>query len=281
MPNLCTLNLTVGWEIFNPEVITAISRGPQIRTLVLGYHHHNMESPASQMFINETNPWPHLESVTIQHTDRSGLFYVPEGYAPPKLRLTQVAINYQSGGLFAELPWLTHYSKETLTHISLVCGAYDSSSSCLGNPNIKNIQSLTLGHTLWNDELLHTLHTFNNLKELRFVSFIRLQRPFPSHLPDTIEHLLVTAPFLPVEGPQGQSWAAPDMVRPALLKRFTAIIVGRSVYTHESRLYTIGKLWAKAYAQYCQYHGIMNEIRQTDSRGGYIRGSRTNFSSCY
>jgi hypothetical protein len=270
MPNLCTLGLTIGWEIFNPEIITAISRGPQIRTLSLGYYHHNMDSPASQMFLNEANPWPHLESVTIQHTDRSGLFYVPDRFAPPKLRLAQVAINYQSGGLFAELPWLTHYSKDTLTHLSLVCGGYNSSSSCLSNPNIKNIQSLTLGHTLWSDELLNALHTFNNLKELRFVSFIQLQRPFPSNLPDTIEHLLVTAPFLPVSDPQDQIFVAPDMVRPVLLKSFTAILVGQSVYTYGSRLYMIGITWAKEYARYCEYHGIMNEIRKTDSRGGYI-----------
>jgi hypothetical protein len=270
MPNLCTLNLTIGWEVFSPKIITAISQGPQIRTFSLSYHNHNMDSPASQLFINEANPWPHLESVTIQHTDRSGLFYVPEGFGPPQLRLTQLAINYQSGGLFVELPWLTNYSKETLTHLSLVCGGSDSSSSCLSNPNIKNIQSLTLGHTLWSDELLNTLHTFNNLKELRFVSFIQLQRPFPSNLPDTIEHLLVTAPFLPVSGPQGPSCMAPDMVRPALLKSFTAILVGQSVYTHGSRLYMIGVMWAKEYARYCEYHGIMNEIRKTDSCGGYI-----------
>jgi hypothetical protein len=273
MPNLYTLDLTIGCETFNPEIITAISRGPQITALTLGYHNHNsIDSPAPQpqMLINDTNPWPLLESVTIQHTSRSGLGYVPDGATPPKLRLTQVAIKYQSGGSFEEFHWLTHYSKETLTHASLISGAHSGSAGYLGHPNIKNIRSLTLGHMLWTGDLLDVLHTFNNLKELRFVSFIELQRPFPFGLPDTIEHLLVTAPFIPTGNFQGFDPVTPDMGHPSLLKRFTAVLVEQPAYTYGSRLYFMGELWVKEYARHCQSLGIVTEILRTDGSGGYI-----------
>ena len=264
MPNLSDLELTVRPEPFKQEIVDALARGPRITALTLSYHPFNgWEAPGAQTLLYEANPWLHLESVIIKHAGTSAIPHNLLGTVLPKHRLTRLAV---LDGTPAEVSTLSQHSKETLSHLSLVGGLYDASTSSLGLPTIKNIRSLTLGETLWSEELLKIMHSFNNLKELRFIGFMLLNHSFPSHLPDTIEHLLVTVPLYNSDGEH----RGPDMMRPALLKSFTAVVVEGYTCTYRNcRIYAGWDNWAKKYAAECNACGITADIRKTESKGGY------------
>ncbi|KIM34332.1 hypothetical protein M408DRAFT_94209 [Serendipita vermifera MAFF 305830] len=248
MPNLCTLDLNLGGGSLTPNIISAFARGPRITNLRIegGYD--------IEFLANETNPWPHLETITIKSP---GTAAIHESRNAPRIRLAQITIHYTYAGSFTEVPWLIGHSKETLSHVSLVSQGEGSSYSVLHQSQFRNIRSLTLGHITWDERLSGTLHTFACLKELRFASFIRLAHSFPSNLPDTIEHLLVTSPFMPSTD---QKSVDLDMTRPALLKSLVVID------THSSG-YVFSQTWVKDYIQVCETDGILTEIIRPNRSG--------------
>jgi len=162
MPSLSTLKLELGGEGFRPAIISALSRGPQITALTMTLSRY----PELLFLAEETNPWPHLKSVSI----KSYTSVFPSECTPPKVQLAQVIVHYTSGGRFEELDWLTRYSKETLTHVSLISESLCISHEALRYSRLKTIQSLTLGEVIWDKEIIGIFNTLSRLKELRLVS---------------------------------------------------------------------------------------------------------------
>ncbi|KIM34333.1 hypothetical protein M408DRAFT_94192 [Serendipita vermifera MAFF 305830] len=241
MPNLCTLDLTLGAGSLTPAIISAFARGPCIIDF-------RIEGGSDTRFLtHEMNPWPHLQSITTKNV---GTAHIHENCSAPRVRLSQVTIHYTYGGSIAELPWLIGHSKETLSHVSLISERDYRSYGVLDQPQLRNIQSLTLGRIIWDEQISNILHTFTCLKELRFASFIQLAHSFPSNLPDTIEHLLVTSPFSPSID---QKPIYLDMTRPALLRTLTVIDAS-------STGDVLFRTWFKDYIPACEIYGISIEI---------------------
>jgi hypothetical protein len=260
MPNLRELDLTTGSEALSTEVLSALSRGPQIRVLTLRDKKETVGHPVLGILNHEVNPWPYLESINIKHPDR----LVGDNYSDssklPKVALSQVTVEYLASGGFKEVEWLTQHSNRTLTHLTVISRIFDTAWDFLSRPSLKNIRSLSVGCITWTDDFLKILHTFNGLKELRFLSAVLLMRDFPTNLPDTIEHLVFNqllyrpAGHLPVP--------VLEFTKPALLSTCIMVVLfpPRSWHITNTRVWMDTGDWGRQYTARCLHDHIHTEL---------------------
>ncbi|PVG00748.1 hypothetical protein CPB86DRAFT_170500 [Serendipita vermifera] len=280
MPNLYELDLTFGEQKFKPEIITALSRGPPIRIITIKETVTSQEHPLVRLLGGSPNLWPHLACVTVKHADRSSYVLPEEGSNFPNIALKQVVVDYPSAGSFDDVSWLIHNSRE-VTHVTMTSNHCGSDFSHLKHSNLRNMISLTLGRVAWTDDLFRTIHTFNRLKELRFMSLMRLERNF-GQLPDTIEHLVLVTPFFrPSSG-----GIEIDTGRPALLRTCQLFVVDRAIYCcgtvryncgHQTRSVPNNDDWITNYASLCRGDGVYTRVHRISDQSESARKADCNF----
>jgi hypothetical protein len=270
MPNVYDLTLTFGEEALKQEIITAISRGPQIRVLTIKDTMVSGYDSVVNLIGGSPNPWPYLKSISIKHADRTCGPFQGEKIDSPNINLKQIIVDYPATGHFDEVPWLIQHSKG-ITHITMISNSIMTINKHLKHPNLRNILSLTLGRVSWSNELHLALHTFNRLKELRIISLIRLERDF-GQLPDTLEHLVLTTPFFQV--PDGGMEV--DLARPALLRTCQIVVVERALFCCDKcyhvenpvKIVPNNELWVTQYTSLCRTDGVHTLVHRISDRTG-------------
>ncbi|CCA71882.1 hypothetical protein PIIN_05817 [Serendipita indica DSM 11827] len=259
MTALDSLELSVGEEWPSQNILKELSRGPRIRKLILETTRWSADHPASYILRKDLIPWPELESVVIKNERPMPPF--PVTLPGPELELSSLTIYHSYNGLYKEeLEWLLGHSSTSLTHVAFVDAVFNNCYDFLEHSLIKNIRSLTLGSTRWDDELYFALQRLERLSELTFHGPMALGRQFPSGLPDVIEHLSLPHYFQHGDFPRyGNRFdlALLDNSRPALLKTCTV----NMPYDHYDAFLTLKtQEWLNNYAEDCRRNHVYVEL---------------------
>lgn len=243
--NIDKLSLTLGEEVISQEIFEALSKGPSIRSLVL------QGSQPEQMFLLG-NPWPQIVSLTIRHSGSMQPVINDKDLLPPAVSVQEFAVYCVECDRYSELDWWLRNSKGITTHLSVINGVSLRSLQRVIDSSTTSIRSLTVGTIQWDRGTITAIHSLPHLQELRLVGCITLVSEFPSHLPDTIEHLLFTVPYNP--GIYGEDKIPLGMDRPALLK--TCMIVSLEMKLKKYQAICLEIPWAEEYNRECLKSGV-------------------------
>ncbi|KAG8759324.1 hypothetical protein FRC14_006164 [Serendipita sp. 396] len=267
MPRLEELHLTLGQPWPDEDILRQLACGPQIRSLVLETSQYGPDCPVENLLVAGVNPWPQLERVALRYQTNlnQGPTHVLSG-----IYLEQITVESSTNGEFPEITWLSQRSEASLTHLAAVNSFPGTNSSYpfLKCHSVKNIASLTLGSTIWDDSFHNVLHSFDHLRELRLLSGMTLVRQFPVGLPDGIEHLIMPNGFIwSHSSPHHGSSLTLD--RPALLKTCKLTVVydpfaARYLYREIGTLLEGARTWAEQYAEGCREQDIEVEVNYTN-----------------
>ena len=266
LPSLHELRLRMGEQSFVEKELSSMRRLSSIRVLTLSNAGPGYQQALEIPKIVDT--WSGLQSLILEaRSDPPGTLPLPSftlrefheptnfGYTPPET-----------------IKWILKCSVGILEHCTFSAMPFVGDLRTAISEHFSTIQSLTLGHVQWDEELCNALCSFANLIELRIVQIIVLMGPrFPGKLPNTLQHLTFVVPAYKEPLSPHRDIEFKTTI-PTQLKSY-ATIIHKTDYRPENLMYEPFATWVKEYEQACRHMGVdvrPNFLRVSNPYGGEL-----------